>query len=531
MKNTNFFLLIVLLFLPPVLAICQNRWNNILGTSSDDNYLFNKLVSYDKGILINSLSDDGEIATIIKTDINGNELWRKKIYNEISTVQLNSVVQTIEQTIYAGSTDGNPLIFSLDNCGNLIWCNKFVNSDYEMGHFQDLTISNNKIIALTYLDPTDNDNKTDRTYLICFDFNGNMLWKKLYASHEDYPMLEFPIPAFITNFNEYFIISGFGYYPFPTNPNLMGMRPLFIRVDSMFNEEWVLPYGVIDSLVGFAGGVIEDGENNIAVGSYNGPLTNSSNSVIMHFSSGGIETGFNLISNSSIGPDVEMNWSMDIVKTSDSNYIFNSNFGPEPYGNPFGELLLDSSYNVINAISRENSTSNITRICKLENDQFLFGVNIYENPPTNYNRNILIYQLNANLLSSSLDTVVHVYNSLCDQQIVSDTIFLNNCDIITDLQEVSQSNNEYDDLLKKILIRVSPNPVSDNIEFKLTNTKHHKNMSLKCYDLNGKVVFEQNLINGEDKIISSVANWINRIYVAIASSSQGTGSVKFIVNH
>lgn len=518
----------------PVLVFNQNRWESTFGIPDDDNYLFNKSVDYDESILINWMIESNGNRYVSKMDINGNEIWRQAIINSQTLTQLNVLLSNTQSTIVGGSTYDFPFIMSLNKCYNIKWCSNFINQQlFDHGHFVDAVfLDNGDILAMAYIEPPhENWNDTDRIYLFYYDSTGVLLWYRLYASGEDYPLIDTPDPIYLTKFEDYYIISGLCWYPDPDNSNLMVLRPLFIRIDNLFNEQWVLPYGVQDDFVGIGSAVIEDkrtGEN-IGVGRYAGLPGIFSVTPLMHFDSLGNETGTFLILNDSIGPNIQSNSTIDIINVGDDKYLLSSSFGSAPSGNPIGELLLDSSYRVIASLPHPNTDINDTRIDTLPNNKFLFGVNIYENPPTNYNRDILLYKLNGDLSQLEPDTTPHVYDSLCDYSIVSDTILLSGCDIITDITEIP-TPQQYFSSLKTINIKVSPNPASSSLNFELENDEHYENIIFKCYNMDGKPVLETILPNGETTIKTDVTSWKNGIYVAVASGSKGEiGSKKFIV--
>ncbi|MCF8348009.1 MAG: hypothetical protein K9G61_04280 [Bacteroidales bacterium] len=527
-------LTVIFILLSPVLAICQNRWEVTFGIPDDDNYLFNKTVDYDTSILINWRKESGETNNVSKIDVTGIEIWRKPVLNNGYIAYLNVVLSDNQQTIIGGSTEDFPFIMSLDKCYNINWCSKFVNSQlFDHGHFVDAVfMENGDILTLAYFEPPqENWNNTDRFYLFYYNSTGELLWFRLLAAGENYPLIDTPLPMYLTKFSTYYIVSGYCWYPFPDNPDLLGVRPLFIRIDSYFNEKWVLIFGVQDDFIGMGSGVIEDkltGEN-IGVGRYAGLPGVFSVTPIMHFDSLGNKTGVNLIFNDSIGANIQSNSSLDIINVTNNKYLLSSSFGTATYGNPFGEILLDSTYRVISSLSHENTDINDTRIDAVTGEKFMFGVNVYENPPTNYNRDILLYSLNSDLSQADYDTTTHVYDSLCDHPIVSDTIYLNGCDVITGIEDVA-TPEEYYASMKTIPISISPNPATVCVRFEMENTVYHKGIVLQIFGINGNRIFEQSLASGQSAISTSVAAWPDGLYIAVVSSSTGgSGSAKFVV--
>jgi hypothetical protein len=517
----------------PALALGQSRWEVTFGVSNEDNYLFRKkAIDYDKGILFNWMGTGYTNRYLSKMDLNGVELWTKSVYNG-NIIQLHLVLSDTNKTILGGSTSGFPFMSSLTKCYDLNWCNNFINQGlFDHGHFMDaVLLDSNRVLAMAYLEPPDiGINKTDRIYLFEYDSTGELLWYKLYASGINYPQMEYPIPYYLTKFDDYYIISGWCYYPPPDNPQLMVMRPMFIRIDQNFNEQWMLPYGADSNVVGMATGVIEDGltGDNIAVGKLIDMGTDLT--PLIHFDSLGSEKGIFVIDNDSIGTSVQANVSFDIVNLSDSKYLLLTSFGPNSQGNPLGELLLDSNYRVINSLSHPNTTIEITRIDSLGNNQFLFGVNIYENPPNNYNRDILLYKLNADLTQAKIDTNTYVYDSLCPHAIVSDTIYLNDCDIVTALPEFP-TPAAWQQSKQTVELTAYPNPVNGNtVNFKLKYTKYHDNMQLVVYDISGRLLVTLPITSGAKTATLSTTGFSPGMHVAVVRDNKKVlGKVVFSV--
>ncbi len=212
----------------------------------------------------------------------------------------------------------------------------------------------------------------------------------------------------------------------------------------------------------------------------------------MHFDSLGNETGMYLILNDSIGSTIQSNSTLDIASLGDTNYLLNTSFGEEPYGNPLGELLLNSSYSVISSLNHPNTDINTTRIESLVDNTFSFGVNIYENQPAKYSRDILLYKLNADLSQADIDTNTYTYDSLCDHPIVSDTIYLDGCDIITGTNEVP-GPGEYYSALKTIPIKISPNQQKTPLLLRLGTPHIIKTSYLNAIILKGSLFSNKHL--------------------------------------
>ncbi|MCX6281821.1 MAG: hypothetical protein NTU51_07655 [Bacteroidetes bacterium] len=123
MKKLLGFIFTICLFISPILA---QTWPKTY-TTMEAGALW-VIQNYDKGYLILGSKFNFKLGWIIKTDINGNMLWNKKIGNG----QYEIFVKNIEQThdngyIISGTTKQNgnqedAFILKLNSCGELEWC-------------------------------------------------------------------------------------------------------------------------------------------------------------------------------------------------------------------------------------------------------------------------------------------------------------------------------------------------------------------------------------------------------------------------
>ena len=99
-------------------------------------------------------------------------------------------------------------------------------------------------------------------HLYKLDSEGNVLLKNAYATSELHPDLHYPIAYDLIRTNDMgYIISGSCYYPEQNNPNIIALRPMFIKVNSLGTEEWLLPFGINNLIFGEATSAIELNEN------------------------------------------------------------------------------------------------------------------------------------------------------------------------------------------------------------------------------------------------------------------------------
>jgi len=517
------FILLVLFL--PLFAISQQRWEVIISNSGLDFELITSDCAYDEGFITNArIKTVNNRNYFMKSNINGELLWDKVIVYNNNWTNISRIKQNQNgETLFCGTVDGYASLLLLDACGNPSWCNEFISSEYytETIHMDAFFLDNGDIITLTSL------YKYGSGYdvgLMSFDNNGDFLWFHPYGLLEKYNLLDMVVPYFLDYFNNFFIISGFCYYAYPDNPSLVYLKPMFIKTDNNFDEEWFLPYGMGDTIIGDATGVISfDGNVFNGYGAYKKLGAGFYNSILMNFNIDGNESSYIGIDNSAINDSVTENMLFRVVQRDDTSYIASAKFGNAGYENPFGEWIMDTLGNIFQYQSHENAGGNITPIIKTTDDKYCFAYQY------NYS-DILLYKLNADLSQAEIDTNSYNYDSLCDDlPIVSDTIYLDNCSIVTSIDE-APTPSEYYASLKTINIIVMPNPANNAITFEVESSGYHNNIVLTCYNVSGQKIFEKYVEQNQATVKTSITNWQSGIYVVVASSENGGyGNSKFVV--
>ncbi|MCF6342185.1 MAG: hypothetical protein L3J31_05205, partial [Bacteroidales bacterium] len=459
MKN-NLLFKVLLVFLP-LLSFGQQRWETILGDPDIDDYPTCITNAYDGSYLIASVSAL-QFNNLIKTNKNGSVLWNKA-FKSSGSYLFSSVISGNDagQKVIVGDVNNHAFIWLLNACGDLIWCNEFINNEkYIQSNYRDVVLLEDKIIVLGYFVEPDYNNIG---YLVAYDYDGNLLWMKKYFDGKEDPLLDgFFSPYPLQKVSNNYFISGVCYYAYPDNPNLMYLRAMFIKVDSLFDKKWLLPYGMQDSLFAVGRGVIKlDAEKFRGYASYFIDYTDTLNSIFMDFDTDGIETGYKGIPNNTISPEVKDNDLRTLNLINDSTYLITAAVGPIPETvNPMGEWTMDSSGTVYNYQNHPGVSTPLNPTINTVDNKFMFMGRIQ-----NTTMDILLYKLNADLSQAAYDTNTYVYDSLCDDlPIVSDTIYLDNCSIITDMEEIP-TPQEYYSFITTIPVHIFPNPATSGITF------------------------------------------------------------------
>ena len=519
----NILIIIVLYAFLPLLLLGQQRWEVIIEKQNMDYNVTSTTYPYDAGIILNAKTDWFN-NWIIKTNTNGEKLWEKLVFSDNKPMIIYKVMQNQNgEILICGAVDSHAFVLLLDGCGNLLWCNEYINYEHysESVHLDALFLNNGNIILLTSL--YGDINYGYDVGLISFDSDGNLLWFKPYNLLVKYELLDMAVPLFIDSFDEFLIISGWCYYAYPDNPSVVWLRPLFIKTKSDYSEDWFLPYGMEDSIIGDARGAISfNGEIIQGYGMYH--KSGTINSILMNFDTVGNETEYIGIDNTEIGVDIDENFFLRLEIRDDTSYIASAKFGNNGMSNPMGEWVMDSSGNVYQDQSHPNTTfSPLDPLFKTSNDKFVFA---YQ-----YNSSdILLYKLNADLSQAEIDTTTYTYDSLCNNlPIISDTIYLDNCSIVTGIDE-APTPEEYYASLKTINIVVMPNPATDVVVFEIGVRGYNGSTTISCYDVNGRKVFNKILPQNQTKIATDVTNWQSSIYIVVASGGNGSkGESKFVV--
>jgi len=508
----------------------QSRWEKRVGNTNRKEACVNLNTDYDNGYIITSSiypATGFNYGVFMKTDVNGTLLWEKVIGNNTKYFSFKEVISNqgigyiIAGFYQVSDIDEGPMLIKLDSCGEKVWCNYYVNDIFDRGVFYDLhVLKNSNILALAQMYNQNNDNKV---FLFCYNQEGEMLWKKEYAKKQNHPQIYRPSVRKLYKFNNDFMISGDCYWAYDTS-SVVWLTPMFIKIDSNFNEEWLLPYAYADSILGVANGIVSLSENEfMGYGKYLADY--NTKAILMRFDSDGNETGYTIISDDQINPPTNFNSIFDLRGVNDTLFMAAANFGELMGGNSNGEYLVDLSGTIYKYNSRPNTSIGNSEIEKTSKGNYLFGTT-YSNGSQ---MDVLLYKMNDSLESVPFDTIQYNYDSLCPDTILSGDISLDDCMVITDIDEIP-TPEEYYSKLKTIPVKAFPNPAKEKITFAFENTDKHKNISLECYNIFGQKVHEQKVYTGQLEAVADVGNWGNGLYfVVVKSKGKILGKGKFVV--
>ena len=341
------------------IAAQETDWEIHIGTSNKNEYSEAVVEYYDKGYYIEGIIGQGG-GWQVKTDINGNIQWNKYLSHPDFLLQGWSVTLDDEGNRYVAGPKFNnvrwPFVTKFNTCGDKVWCKIIADEQLKEGGAMDIILNqNNELLILSnYISL----NLEAKIFVECFDASGEYLWKKEYAKVEDHPWMNEPVAYDLMEHNHEYFISGYCYWPFPSDTTHYFLRPLFIGIDSLFNEKWILPFAALDSVFGDAYSSIPINDSIILGVGIRRFYNNEDFSLLALYNTNGQEIGFSQITNSQIGSDIHSNLiKKDIVRINDSLYLAASMFGPDYSINPGGEFVLDTAGNLYNYVSNPNTSS------------------------------------------------------------------------------------------------------------------------------------------------------------------------------
>ena len=516
MKIVNIRLICVYCVLLITLGLqSQNRWTN---TYLDGEDPFGECVinHYDDGFLLLGRYGPNypSFNWLIKTDINGEVMWKKVIGTDNNSTFFNQVALDENKncyisgsTYYYGEDDADPLIIKLNQCGEKEWCRVF--SEDGTNYSRSLVVNNDNgiTVALAYMywPPY-----TNRICLIRLDSEGNLIWKKYYNGQDS--LISSPeVESIIRTPDNGYLITGICYYPDPDNPELGWIKPYYIKTDSGGNFLWErVVHQEVASPGGEAWNTVVSSDNNYFYSSishyYYYPERNAPALLKMDMN-GNVINIFDIATPSTYGKLYKAKF------TSDSTLMASIVMG----GGPPKAVIIDTLGNIIyqtNLLDNEwMANTEVTQ------DNKLLYLTMLHDDEDNFST--YLFKFNNQLQSDTIYTQIFNYDSLCPYPIVNDTIVPDNCGIIVGNGEIIME--------KKERISVFPNPASKS--FTVKSVQLESGGILQLINMQGQIALLENIPSGTTNYEVDVSDLMKGIYLVKFKSENGKEvSTKLIVN-
>lgn len=523
-------LVVIIVFAIPLFS---QKWIKYIGEPNQIETSRRVVEHYDKGYLLSA--QHNEHGWLVKTDINGNVEWdielgtgtdqvitEKTVYNDLGDIFLFGTLHQDIEPFW-------PLAIKLNACGELQWCRQLYFNEYVDGSFYDaIILENGDLLAVANMPDED---QYDMIFLFCISPDGEYKWKQSYASKENYPDFEMRLGNRIQFFDDIYIISGYVYSPHPNYPTVTSIRPMFIGIDTLFNEKWVLEFGLEDNMKGKALETIQINDSlYMGVGRYRyiDSTGETQDAWAMIYNDKGEQTGYKIISADKLGSEITESVFYEIVRVNDSVYLASSGyFYGEEDDIAYGEIVFDTAGNVYNYSLRENTTGGNSSVIKTFDNKYTIACS-YQYPDLSYD--VYLYKVNDSLEQDTVYTGTYTYDSLCPGTIQSGVIDLTGCGVITNMEDIPWLE-DYDVQKSKVKITPVPNPAKGGIiKFRIENNGLNSNMELKCFNVFGELMLRQKIEPSKHECSALVSNWPPGIYIAVLyTGDNASGYCKFII--
>ncbi len=487
--------------------------------------------SYDYGYLFAKSVMPGteNKKSIIKTDINGYQLWEKVLQTE-SRMLLYEVVQDSFGNVYASGNkyDDNDnhrmWVAKFNACMELEWCRQL--GEHYKGFVTDLAIDKQgNILAVLSLEAS------DPLCLVKLSPDGGLLWERHYLKKSDYPVWSPNLDyLYISQQNDYYI-SGYMYWKEdPEDPGYL-LRPGILKVKPTGEQDWVLPYGVGQEFMGFMGDntltQINDTLFTVIVGDYN-----TLQPFMLHISDQGEvkrEIPKNLL------PDVfhTVNPYEQPVGLGNNTFIYPIGGVLDSLGNDrrSGFVTIDTSFNVLDYQVFDISRPVHLNLIKTYHNSILCKA--YHNEPTNPD-NLQVWDIYLRKMhyDYSFDSVYthwsRPYDSLCSQPIESGDIEIidKDCEIIYLGVDDYPANKAKPQQLDT---KVVPNPVREQAQLSFENLWYPQ-LRLTIYNAQGQQVWQATQDNYPQGFSIRTQGWAKGVYIAkLQAGAHSVGEEKFVI--
>ncbi|MFU8843095.1 MAG: T9SS type A sorting domain-containing protein [Bacteroidales bacterium] len=498
------------------------------------------ITTYDHGyLLLTYINWNYSIkwAWMIKTDVNGEILWDKKIGNGMDGTIFKSVYQDSGgEFLLAGSTviydaeKGDSFFMKLNSCGEKEWCRIFnkagSGTSYDYG--ANIFPLENKVGYIALVGQWGDDfgpGVFKGIWIFRLDMNGNLLWiKNVFDEVHPEAWNEIPESMIKSKYltdegKEKFVITAWTIYNDFGLPYGWG-KTMMCAVDEDGDELWWAIHHQDEPYNSKPENSVEDKYGNI----YTVGRDESYNDGTSDYYPALFKTGKNgeklfqkyIIDNTQKANAFCINIMNDTILDIGGVWKYHNqpNFASIARTDTSGNLILDKKV-LQNEASLYRSTKTI------DNKQLYMTFVPFG---TSYIK-VLLFKFNYDLEYDTLYTQPFDYDYLCDNlPIASDTIGIDDCDIWTGFPgEIEYRAAKY--------LLIFPNPADNRVTIQLPeytadeqkwgtmtsrhyNLQYHKDAVLRVFDLFGRQVMEHSLRNTEgDSVELDISNLTSGIYL------------------
>jgi len=494
----------------------QTSWKHFYGHPQEISLAGDFVETYDNGYMIGGMirsSTQYQTGYIVKTDINGNELYEIKIGDGSRYSSAFCFDKTSDGGFIIGgwyNTSGNNFdayAMKFNACGVKEWCTMITSP---VGTQTSLNQGIHEVPGGGYI--------AHRTVygvnesLVKFRNDGSIEWINAYGNNSEW-INEIDLQMIITS-DTCFLVSGLNDYPIV--PGLYYQLPYWYKVDNNGNQRWIYTWdGTITRYHGEARSSIEDKSKNYYSGGCLYPPYGQSY-VFKLSHDGDTIASYRVYDDTlTLGGTVQ-----SLRLYDDTTFIVGTQFGYTNSDNWWSLNKTDTMGNILLQKEEEEHLVFTQSQVTFDKKIVVLGVTFSQYPL--YPEMIGLYKFNSNLEYDSVYTMPRIYDSLCPHPIVSDTIPMpDNC-IYVSLPEEPMIGELQP-------LKLYPNPASDYIsielpEYAVTSDKNgvlvesrYRPIKGECdievYDINGKRIYSETLEAAGRNHVIITSGWGTGIYL------------------
>ncbi|MDD2324017.1 MAG: T9SS type A sorting domain-containing protein [Bacteroidia bacterium] len=530
----HYFILMVF-YLSSSTQLRGQNWERTLGTEDNQVCVYDIVEHYDHGYLIGARLNDNiapqgtmDISDIIyKTDINGNILWFRNYRSEdalsIRGCKMYSDGSVIVATNYFDYFNDlwDIRIYRIGVCGDILWCKHYIDPFGKGYKVFDLEIINDKIV---FVRERFGELEPPKYTLVMLELDGDTYCEKPFLLKETYPLMYSPMVYKIQPLpNNELMALGAVYYPKePGGRNWI--RSMFVKFDADGNEQWMLPFGLNDTLIGMYSNceniIVEDSGRYFAFGAiYRFPQK----MLLMKFDDQGNELGHVISPIDSVFgyPHPSFN---GVHKIGDNRYLNLLQYPKNESVSHLGSTLVvvDSSLNTFYDTLFTNTTKclSFSWIKSYDDKYLLSGYDVQSNDIQGYYNKVSLDPLSFD----TMYTAPYTYDSLCPDIAYADTLYFEDCEL-----HVGENDIQFEEPTKTPLL-LYPNPTHDELTVSLGKATHISTISITIHTLTGEVHWREDMLPGEQTTRLSTHSWPKGIYLVTARmGNEVVGREKVVV--
>jgi hypothetical protein len=513
----------------------SQEWIRIYGDTVNT-VIYRGYELYDLGYIFTGKIEVGytSYGWLMKTDINGYKRWSKAYGLNGKRNSISSSRRTADNGIIAvGGTNNlssnctDPIIYKINTCGEKEWC-KIYNAPGCDGWGSDIEITGDE--GYIVLIDRWKSGEEQRIWLFRLDSLGEVIWAQAFATDPAF-WSEWSHSLIKTNDN-CFLITGETYYPDSTYPNKKIIKILLIKVNLDGEAIFEVPWGTSNGIYSDGRLSVTDAKNNIFTAGRRARKTSpyGDSPCLFKTSENGKPVFFNdLKTTSEAGIATTVNWFQDSTLGICAQWHYAASpdttgvIKTDSFGNTIGAITFPENYSIYG--------SDVTF-----NDKLILGGTYYA---SGYFKGCAI-KLTNSLEYDSIYTTPFTYDSLCPHAIVSDTIPLDDCEVVVVGIDEALQNPETTKL------HIYPNPANTKVTLELpryiirksgtqglnSTTIYHqwKETRLEVYDLQGRLMYSEVIPQKQQKVEIGLTAWSPGMYVArVVFMNEVVCRAKFVV--